>query len=155
LGISIALSVRVGQARGAGEMHRLRAIGLGGIASAAAIMATTAMIFVFFGRPIAAGFIADPAVIALATRLLIVAGIFQLFDGTQVTAIGALRGLADVRVPTIITFIGYWLLALPAAWLGGFALGYGPLGVWVGLALGLAVCALLLLWRFVHQTRRA
>jgi len=155
LGLSIALSVRVGQARGAGDLHRLRAIGLGGIGTGAAIMACFALVFVAFGRSIATGFIADPAVIDLATRLLVVAGIFQLFDGTQVTAIGALRGLGDVRGPTLITFVGYWLLALPAARLAGFELGYGPTGVWAGLALGLAVCAVLLLWRFVHNTRRA
>ena len=155
LGLSIALSVRVGQARGAGDTHRIRSIGLGGIGMGAAIMGGFALVFVFGGRMIAAGFIADPAVVALATRLLIVAGIFQIFDGTQVTSIGALRGLADVRGPTVITFVGYWLLALPAArWLG-FELGYGPPGVWAGMALGLGVCAVLLLWRFVHKTRAA
>jgi MATE family multidrug resistance protein len=155
LGISIALSVRIGQVRGAGEGHRLRAIGLGGIGTGAAIMSCFALVFVAFGRSIAACFIADPVVIDLATRLLVVAAIFQLFDGTQVTSSGALRGLADVRGPTLITFVGYWLLALPAAWTLGFPGGYGPVGVWTGLALGLAICAVLLLGRFVHKTRPA
>ena len=66
---------------------------------------------------------------------------------------GALRGLADVRTPTVITFFGYWLCAAPAAWLLGFPLGHGALGVWSGMAVGLFLCALLLVARFVAQTR--
>ena len=155
LAIAVALSIRLGRMRGAGEPHRLRTIGLGGIGAGAAIMGVFAGVFITLGRPIAALFIADPAVIALAARLLVVAAVFQLFDGTQVTASGALRGLADVRWPTAITFAGYWLLALPAAWIAGFKLHFGPVGVWAGLALGLAACALLLLQRFLRKTGTA
>lgn len=155
LGLSQALSVRLGHARGAGRPEQLRAIGLGGIGLGAAVMLVSAVVFVLAGRPLAALFIADPAVIELAARLLLVAGVFQIFDGTQVTSIGALRGLADVVVPTVITFLGYWLLALPAAWALGFPLGFGPVGVWSGLVVGLGLCAALLLGRFARLTRTA
>ena len=92
--------------------------------------------------------------VTLATRLLIVAAIFQLFDGIQVVGSGALRGLADVKIPAGITFVAYWLLAIP----GGYALGLhtslGPVGIWIGLASGLAVSAVLLTLRLARLTRR-
>jgi MATE family multidrug resistance protein len=153
LGLSHALAVRLGHARGAGHGHLLRVIGFGGIGAGVTLMACFGLMFLFAGPLIAGAFIRDPEVVALAARLLIVAGIFQIFDGTQVTAMGALRGLADVRTPTVITFFGYWLCAAPAAWMLGFPLGYGALGVWSGMAVGLCLCALLLVTRFAAQTR--
>ncbi|MFT3830547.1 MAG: MATE family efflux transporter [Opitutaceae bacterium] len=155
LGLSHALAVRLGHARGAGHGHLLRVIGFGGIGAGAALMACFGVGFVLAGPTLASAFIPEPAVVALAARLLIVAGIFQIFDGTQVTAMGALRGLADVRTPTVITFFGYWLCAVPAAWGCAFALNLGPLGVWSGMAVGLGCCALLLVARFGRQTRAA
>lgn len=153
LGISQALSVRVGAVRGAGELHRVRPIGFGGIAAGAGIMLAFACVM-FLGRAsIASAFIPDASVAELAARLLVLAGIFQLFDGTQVTSIGALRGLADVTGPTVITCLGYWVLALPAAWFLGFRTTLGPEGVWTGLVVGLVVCAVLLLRRFDRRSR--
>ncbi|HQF38737.1 MAG TPA: MATE family efflux transporter [Opitutaceae bacterium] len=153
LGLSHALAVRLGHARGAGHGHLLRVIGFGGIGAGVTLMACFSVMFLVAGPLIASAFIRDPEVVKLAARLLIVAGVFQIFDGTQVTAMGALRGLADVRTPTVITFFGYWLCAAPAAWLLGFPLGHGALGVWSGMAVGLFLCALLLVARFVAQTR--
>jgi MATE family multidrug resistance protein len=153
LGLSHALAVRLGHARGAGHGHLLRVIGFGGIGAAVAIMAVFGATFFLAGPLIASAFIHDPEVVALAARLLIVAGVFQIFDGTQVTAMGALRGLADVRTPTVITFVGYWLCAMSAAWMLAFPLGYGAPGVWSGMAVGLFLCALLLIARFVARTR--
>ena len=155
LGLSHALAVRLGHARGAGQTHLLRVIGFGGIGAGVALMACFGVVFLLAGPAIASGFIRDPEVVALAARLLIVAGLFQIFDGTQVTAMGALRGLADVRTPTAITFLGYWLCAVPAAWMLGFPLGYGPVGVWSGMSVGLFLCALLLIARFAGLTRAA
>jgi MATE family multidrug resistance protein len=153
LGIAQALSVRVGSVRGAGEPWRARAIGFGGIGAGALIMLAFACVFVAAARPIAGFFIEDPAVVELASRLLLLAALFQIFDGTQVTSMGALRGLADVRVPTAITCLGYWLLALPAARYLGFHTPLGPEGIWTGLVVGLVTCALLLLARFARMTR--
>jgi MATE family multidrug resistance protein len=116
------------------------------------MMAGFALIFALSGGAIARGFTADPDVIALAARLLLVAAIFQIFDGGQVVGAGALRGLLDVRIPTLITFIAYWLVALPAAYLLGLHAGLGALGVWIGLAAGLACAAVLLAVRLARAT---
>ncbi|HEY9250396.1 MAG TPA: MATE family efflux transporter, partial [Rariglobus sp.] len=98
-------------------------------------------------------FVGDPETIALAARLLVVAAIFQLFDGAQVIGSGALRGLHDVRVPAAISLVAYWVLAIP----GGYALGLhtalGAVGVWIGLAAGLAIAAILLAARFLFLTQ--
>jgi MATE family multidrug resistance protein len=153
LGLSHALAVRIGHARGANQSHLLRVIGFGGIGLGAALMAGFGVVLVCAGPQIARGFIHDPEVVTVAARLLIVVGLFQIFDGTQVTAMGALRGLGDVRLPTVITFVGYWLCAIPIAWVGGFALQAGPVGVWTGLATGLGFCALFLARRFALLTR--
>ena len=153
LGLSHALAVRLGHARGAGHKHLLRVIGFGGIGAGVTIMACFGIVFLLAGPVIASGFIRDSEVVALAARLLVVAGLFQIFDGTQVTAMGVLRGLADVRTPTVITFFGYWLCAAPAAWMLGFPLGFGPVGVWSGMSVGLFLCALLLIARFAGLTR--
>ncbi len=152
LGISIAVSVRIGQAVGAERLGSLRMIGFSALGAGSLIMLGCALFFLLAGRQLVAGFSTEPEVIALAAQLLVVAAIFQLFDGVQVIASGALRGMADVKVPMVITFIAYWLIALP----GGYGLGvrgtYGPLGIWAALAAGLAAAALLLAWRFYHKT---
>ncbi len=92
------------------------------------------------------------SVSVLAARLLVVAAVFQLFDGGQVIGAGALRGLADVKLPTLITFIAYWVIALPGGCWLAFKTPLGPIGVWTGLAGGLACAALLLCWRFHRLT---
>jgi len=105
------------------------------------------------GEWLAHGFVHDTDVVTLAARLLVVAAIFQLFDGAQVIGAGALRGLADVRVPAVITFISYWLLAIPAGYGLGLHTSLGAVGIWTGLAAGLAVAALLLGLRFRLLTK--
>jgi MATE family multidrug resistance protein len=152
LGLSMATSIRLSKAIGAGRPELLRAIGLGSLGLTGVVMLGFAAIFVLGGGWLARVFSVDPAVIGLATHLLVVAAFFQLFDGTQVVASGALRGLTDVKVPTAITFVAYWLVSLPLAYLLGFPLGLGPVGVWSGLAGGLACAALLLGWRLHHRT---
>ena len=99
------------------------------------------------------GFTPDPAVVALAAQLLAVAAVFQLFDGGQVVSAGMLRGLTDVKVPTVITFIAYWVLSLPIAYALAFHTALGPVGVWTGLAAGLSCAAVLLARRFHQLTR--
>jgi MATE family multidrug resistance protein len=157
LGLSFAAGVRIGQAAGAGEHERLRVIGHGALGVAWLFMGTCAVVFLVAGEWIARGFVHDAVteapVIAVATQLLIVAGLFQLFDGTQVVSIGSLRGIMDVRVPTVVTFVAYWLVALPAGYVGAFVLGWGPIGVWIGLASGLATSAIMLAVRFEWLTR--
>jgi MATE family multidrug resistance protein len=153
LGLSMAVSIRISRALGEGRREVLRAIGFGTYGFGCAIMACFAATFVAAGGLLAAGFTADPAVITLAAQLLIVAAIFQLFDGGQVIASGALRGLTDVKVPTLITFIAYWVLSLPLGYFLAFRTSLGPVGIWTGLASGLACAAVLLGWRFRRLTR--
>ena len=154
LGLAMAVSIRISKALGSGQREALRAIGFGVLGLAAGIMLVFATVFMIGGALLARGFTADGAVIALATQLLGVAALFQLFDGTQVVASGALRGLTDVKVPTVITFVAYWLVSLPVGYLLAFHTRLGALGLWIGLASGLACAAGLLAWRFHRLTRR-
>jgi len=140
-------------AAGSGHHSRLRPIWLGGVGMGAALAAASALVFLLLGREIARCFIGDPAVVATAALLLVVAAVFQLFDGGQVINAAALRGLTDVRVPAIITFVAYWIIALPLGFLLGVRGRLGPAGIWIGLAAGLAAAAILLGARFVRMTR--
>ena len=153
LGLSMAVGMRLAQAVGEGRRELLRPIAGGALGMAWAIMSVSAVGFAVFGPELARGFVADTAVVALAARLLVVAAIFQLFDGAQVVGAGALRGLADVRVPTAITFVAYWLLAIPCAYGLGLHTSLGAVGVWTGLATGLGVAAVLLAFRYHRLTR--
>ena len=153
LGVSMAVSVRVGQAVGAGEWARVRVIGLGGVGMAMLFMTTTATVFLLAGASLARLAVTDAPTAALAAQLLVVAGVFQIFDGAQVAGMGALRGLTDVRVPTAIAFVSYWLIALPTCYAVGIAARRGAVGIWWGLALGLAVSAAGLTWRLLAKTR--
>lgn len=154
LGISSAASMRVAQAAGAGETRRLRPIGFGAVAAGLACMTVFATVFALGGHVLAGWFVDDAQVVGLAARLLVVAAFFQVFDGTQVIGAGILRGLADVRIPTAITFVAYWVIALPGGYWIGVRGGSGAVGVWWGLAAGLACSAVLLVLRFAALTRR-
>jgi multidrug resistance protein, MATE family len=153
LGISLATTIRMGQALGAAEHSRLRAIGGSSLALGVGIMALCGLVLAFARYPIARGFVSDNAVIATAAPLLVAAALFQVFDGAQVIASGALRGLADVRVPVIFCIIAYWVVFLPLAWLLAFHREMGALGVWTALIFALATAASLLTARFFAQTR--
>jgi MATE family multidrug resistance protein len=147
LGISMALTVRCGEAWGAGESARLRPIVAGGLVLGAGVMVASAATFLLAGQVIAGWFIADPAVIGIAANLLVLAGIFQVSDGIQIVSAGCLRGMNDVRVPAWIALAAYWVMALPlGAWLA-FGLGLGAVGIWLGLTIGLLVAAVWMGWR--------
>jgi multidrug resistance protein, MATE family len=153
LGLAFATSLKLGQAFGAGERERLRRIGFSGLAMAAMAMCAGAVLFSLFGRWLAGWFTTDPEVIMIAAALLAVAGVFQVVDGIQVVGMSALRGLSDVRVPTLIAFCAYWVVALPLCYWLGFHLHFGPEGIWWGLAAGLGCAAALLVWRVAKKTR--
>jgi len=151
LGISMATSVRIGRAVGEGRSEALRRIGFGSIFIGIVFAVVFTLIFAFGGDLIVSGFTHDSEVAILAAQLLIIAAVFQIFDGGQVLASGALRGLADVKVPSVMTFVAYWLMALPT----GYFLGVrrdDPHGVWIGLAVGLAAAYMFLTWRFYRKT---
>jgi len=154
LGLGAATCIRVGHAYGAGQFVRMRRIGWGAIGLAAGIMAAFGVIFMVFGKPIAGLFISSPTVVELTAQLLIVAAVFQIADGVQVTSICASRGLADVRVPALIAVLAYWVLTIPLGSLLAFRANWGAVGIWTGLATGLGVAAVGLAWRFHLKTRR-
>ena len=159
LGLSIALSVRVGQAAGRGDAAGVRRAGGVGIGLSGAFMVLTALAFWTLPRAIVGLYIdvRDPAnatLVALAVTYLGVAAMFQVFDGLQVSASGALRGLKDTRTPMLISLFSYWGVGLGVGvWLA-FGLGWGGRGLWLGLVAGLGAAALLLILRFVRNVRR-
>jgi multidrug resistance protein, MATE family len=153
LGVAMASTVRIAQALGAGRQDLLRPIGAGALFVGLVVMSAFTVILVAAGHLIARGFVSDPAVIAIAAQLLVIAGIFQLVDGVQVVASGLLRGLRDMNAPMWITVAAYWFIALPlGSWLA-FGRGQGAAGMWVGLAWGLVFAAVLLVVRFLRKTR--
>jgi multidrug resistance protein, MATE family len=153
LGLSMAVGMRISKTVGEGRLARVRPIAGGALMLACGFMSLTAVIFWFGGAWLAHGFVNDPVVETLAARLLVVAAVFQLFDAAQVIGSGVLRGLTDVRVPAAITFVAYWLLAIPGGYLLGLHTSLGAVGVWIGLASGLAIAAVLLAARFLFLTK--
>jgi multidrug resistance protein, MATE family len=155
LGLGMAVTVRVGQAVGADRLDKVRPIAFGGLGMALVVMIVTALGFILCSRPLAALFVSDIDVLTLSASLLIIAGLFQLVDGAQIVTMSALRGLADVRVPMLLGIFSYWCVALPLSWLLTFRLDLGPTGIWMGLAAGLLVAAVLLGWRFLWKSSSA
>lgn len=152
LGVGAAAGIRVGHAFGAGQFLRMRRIGFSAVALAAVGMGVCGGVFALAGKPIASLFIESPTVVTLTAQLLIIAALFQIADGVQVTAISSLRGLADVRVPAVIAVVAYWCLALPVGALLAFRAHLGAVGMWIGLAAGLGAAAAGLAWRFHRLT---
>lgn len=144
LGIGAAASTRVGQAIGRGDGAGARRAAHAALLIGATVMLGSATTFVSFPRFLGGLYTSEPEVLALAATLLPIAALFQVFDGTQAVAAGILRGAGETRAPMIISFIGYWLLGLPAGLFAAFTIGLGPAGLWWGLTTGLMSCALLL-----------
>ena len=150
LGLSMALSVRIGSASGAQEYGRLRKIIISGWWLGTCWAVIGALFFLICGSWVSSLFISEPPVIALAAKILIVVGVFQLFDSLQVGSVAMLRALHDTRVPAIIGFFAYWIVGLPVAMVLSMKLDFGAVGVWCGLATGLFVACVTLgprLWR--------
>jgi multidrug resistance protein, MATE family len=153
LGISFATTIRVGQLMGQENPKRARLAGFVGIGIAGVFMAMMGILFWTFPEKIVSLYIdtTDPKnepVVSLAKTLLGVAAMFQIADGIQVSAVGALRGLKDTRIPLFIGIFAYWGIGLTCGYTLGFLLGFGSVGLWWGLAIGLAVAAGVLTWRF-------
>jgi len=153
LGISMACTIRVGQCVGANEVGKARAITGGAILSGVIFMGLTATLFLVAGEVVVSAFTRDGAVIALGAQLLIIAGIFQICDGIQTISMGALRGIRDVKRPTLIMAGVYWLGALPLGAYLAWRTEFGASGMWFGLAIGLGMAGFLLTRRFYSQLR--
>lgn len=154
LGISQAASIRVGNAMGEQSVSKIRKAGFTAIVLGASIMSLAGLTFILLNKFLPTLYIDDEAVISIASRLIIIAALFQLSDGTQAVGIGVLRGLTDVKGPTIITFVAYWMISLPIAYLLAFDFNLGVEGVWIGLLIGLTVSAILLTFRFNHKSKK-
>lgn len=150
LGISMATTVRVGYARGAGDLGAARFNGLVGIGMSVLAMLLSATVMLLLPERIVALYTRDPEVTRVAVSLLFMAALFQLSDGFQVSALGALRGLKDTAAPMWMTLVSYWCLGLPGAYLLGIGLDLGPRGLWAGLILGLSCAAVLVTRRFLR-----
>ena len=154
LGISSATSVRVGLAVGAGAWRQARRAGCIGLLLSFGVMATSASSFVLFGSTLASWISPDEEVIELAAQVLAIAAAFQLFDGAQVTAAGALRGAGFTREPFWSALISHWGIGLPAALLFAFEWGGKLYGLWWGLCSGLVCASIILTSRFLILTHR-
>jgi MATE family multidrug resistance protein len=153
-GLGAAATIRIGQAMGRKDLAGAKAAGTSLFLITIIFMALTGLTFFVFRHQLPWAYTQDPAVVASAAALLVVATIFQISDGVQATALGALRGIQDVRVPTAITFVAYYVIALPLEWYFGHILGWGAVGVWSALAVGLTVSAVWLSLRFYRGMER-
>jgi multidrug resistance protein, MATE family len=154
LGIGAATAVVVGQRVGANDEPAARRAVSAGLVTGVGFMVFAGIVFLTLPGILARVYTSDPEVLALAVALIPIAGAFQVFDGLQVTALGALRGIADTRTPMLIALLGYWVLGMPfGAWLA-FERGMGARGVWWGSVVGLASVGLLLLWRVKSRFSR-
>jgi len=155
LSLHSATTIHVGHKLGRGDVAGGRFAGWVGIGLCVVIMAGSALVLLIVRRHVAGLYTGEPDVLVIATQLLAFVAAFQLADGLQVGAAGALRGFKDARVPMLLNVIAYWLIGFPLAYGFGVALGRGAPAVWTGLIAGLFVCALLLCARYVFVGRRA
>ncbi|MHB8838791.1 MAG: MATE family efflux transporter [Gemmatimonadaceae bacterium] len=154
VGFSVAAAALVGQSVGRGDMPSARRHAAGAWVLGVGFMAFSGLMMMLFPTPIARWFTNDPAVVSVAAGLIAIAGVFQVFDGTQAVASGLARGTGDTRVPMFLHLFGFWALGIPLAAVLGFRTRLGGAGIWWGLTLGLVVAALLQAWRVQRRLRQ-
>lgn len=159
LGFSNAATIRVGRARGRDDAQALIRGAQVVIGLSMAAVLISVLLFLGLPEPLLGLFI-DPAdpdraqVIAIGIGLLAAAALFQVVDAAQVVALGLLRGVQDARIPMVMAGVSYWLVGVPVAYLLGFPLGLGGIGIWLGLAAGLALAGILMMTRFWRMALR-
>ncbi len=153
-GLAAAATIRVSNELGKKDFRTLRTVGFTLLGLALAIMAAWGLLFIVGRNFLPVLYIEDVEVLTIAAPLIVIAGFFQLADGTQVVCIGALRGLQDVKIPSIFIFIAYWVIGLPLGYWLGFKMGYGANGIWMGLLIGLTLTAIAMAWRFHFLTKK-
>ena len=153
LGLSAATAVLVGQAGGRGDHRQARRLGWQGLGLGVGFMTFSALMLWTFSSTILRGYTHDAAILQVAPQILLIAALFQISDGAQVVAAGALRGLGDTKSAAIANLAGHWGLGLPGGVLLCYQLGRGLQGLWMGLSLGLTCVAITLLWRWTHLSK--
>ncbi len=154
LGLSFALTARIGRVHGRGQAESVRLRVFSGVLLTIAMTLITAILLLLFRHQITALYTNDMAVRSLAAQLLLIAVFFQLSDGMQATLLGMLRGFKDTKIPMLINLFAYWMIAFGIGyWLAHHG-GWGVHGLWAGLVIGLTVSALLLGWRLRFQVNR-
>jgi len=163
MGLSVASTIRVGNQKGLKDYNKLLLVARSIFLLAVLVEIVFALLFVIFHKYLPHFFLnmkdatllaENTEVISIAAELLLVAAVFQISDGIQVVVLGALRGLQDVKVPTVITFISYWVVGFPISLYLGVYTSLGATGIWIGLLAGLTVAALFLYIRFNYLTKR-
>ncbi|MGB3607728.1 MAG: MATE family efflux transporter [Psychroserpens sp.] len=163
MGLSVASMIRVGNQKGLHQYHELRRIAMSIFLLAILLATCFAAIFFVFHDDLpklyvdyddAKNLLDNTEVVSIAAQIMIAAAIFQISDGIQVVVLGALRGLQDVKIPTIITFISYWIIGFPISFYLGKEEAYGSFGIWLGLLAGLTTAAILLYVRFDYLTKK-
>ena len=153
-GIGAAATIKTAHNFGSKNLHELRLSAVSSYHIILVFMMITAALFISLNAYLPWLYTSDREVIAIASQLLIIAGLFQLFDGTQVIGLSVLRGLSDVNTPTVITFVAYWVIGIPIGYVLGITLGLGAKGVWYGLTLGLSISSGLIFLRFQRLTKK-
>ncbi len=154
LGFSSAITIRVGHALGSGNPQAARFGGAFGILVCTLFMAFSAVVLLVFSDAVVGAYTNDPSVTSIAVSLLLMAAVFQVADGAQIGAAGALRGYKDTRLPMAINIFAFWVLAFPLAYLAAVTYKSPPSYVWGGFVIGLTTAAILLTWRFAFVSRQ-
>ncbi len=154
VGLGVTATIRVGNQVGLKQYRELRRIGYSIFLLVFLIEAVFALLFILLKDILPVFYIDNVEVISLAAQLLIIAALFQLSDGVQVVILGALRGLQDVKIPTLICFISYWVIGFPVSFYFGQEGQLGSMGIWLGLLAGLTSSALLLYFRFNYLSQK-
>ena len=152
-GIASSATIKTGNYLGEKSFSDLRKSAIASYHVAIVFMTCTALLFMFASGLLPYFYTKDVRVVEIAAQLLIIAGFFQLFDGTQVVGLGVLRGIGDVNVPTYITFLSYWIVGIPLGYFLGIYLDLGVNGIWYGLTVGLLTASVLLFFRFQQRTK--
>jgi MATE family multidrug resistance protein len=153
-GLGAAATIRVGTFLGQRDKRNLRGSAFTMIGMAIALMTGWALLFIFGKDFLPSLYINDLEVIQFTSTLLIIAAFFQLSDGVQVVTAGALRGLQDVKIPSLLIFVAYWIIALPLGYVFAFKLGWGANGIWIGLLTGLTLTATAVVIRFDRLSKK-
>ena len=154
VGLGVTATIRVGNQKGRRDYPELRRVALSTFLLVFLIEAVFALLFIMFKDFLPMVYIDNSEVVFLASQLLIVAALFQLSDGMQVVILGALRGLQDMRFPTLICFVAYWIIGFPISFFLGSSSLWGAMGIWFGLLAGLSASALMLYLRFNFLSKR-